>query len=320
MQQLSEISPREWIKGALVVVALFLLLQFATSVGQISSALWVNHQTLDEIESRVSLDTAYLDVGNQTLNTFVNESAVHRYIKRINSKLSSLSLPARILSIQDVALADDVPSGFTSKHEIHLTTSEQSIKLVLAVEPWWAGFSLSPVSILGALIIAPLLIRFRLKKKKRLLATAEPELPPVPKLIINLVHKTLGNGVNTKTATMQNKPFCFYVALVQYGIENPTIPLLHNKDAPPELTAIANKIFSRLIELGHTKRKRPDFNANLDKTLSEVRATLDDVFEGYPVEKERYYPPRAQGEGSRSKQHSFALTSLTAEDVEIIGS
>jgi hypothetical protein len=75
----------------------------------------------------------------------------------------------------------------------------------------------------------------------------------------------------------------------------------------------------RLMELGHTKRKRPDFNANLDKTLSEIRAALDEVFAGYSEEKTRYYPPRAQGEGSRSKQHSYALPVLHHADIQIIG-
>ena len=88
---------------------------------------------------------------------------------------------------------------------------------------------------------------------------------------------------------------------------------------PTELLALANKSFGRLIELGHTKRKRPDFNANLDKTLSEVRAALDEVFVRYSKEKETYYPPRAQGEGSRSKQHSYALPSIREEDIEIVG-
>ena len=100
---------------------------------------------------------------------------------------------------------------------------------------------------------------------------------------------------------------------------NPEQALPPHKDVPGDLIILANKTFGRLIELGHTKRKRPDFNANLDKTLSEIRAALDEVFNGYSVEKERYYPPRAQGEGSRSKQHSYALTQLSLEDVEIIG-
>ena len=82
---------------------------------------------------------------------------------------------------------------------------------------------------------------------------------------------------------------------------------------------LANKSFGRLIELGHTKRKRPDFNANLDKTLSEIRAALDEVFADFPEEKDTFYPPRAQGEGSRSKQHSYALVSIKEDNIEIIG-
>ena len=139
------------------------------------------------------------------------------------------------------------------------------------------------------------------------------------RIIIDLKDKTLGNGVNDVKVVLQNKPLCFYTALVRYCMENPSEPLQHHKDVPVELLNLANKVFGRLIELGHTKRKRPDFNANLDKTLSEVRAALDEVFADFTAEKERYYPPRAQGEGSRSKQHSFALTSLSPEDVEIIG-
>jgi len=62
-----------------------------------------------------------------------------------------------------------------------------------------------------------------------------------------------------------------------------------------------------------------DFNANLDKTLSEIRAALDEVFSSFSEEKETYYPPRAQGEGSRSKQHSYAIPSIKQEDITIIG-
>ena len=133
------------------------------------------------------------------------------------------------------------------------------------------------------------------------------------------IRDRLGNSVNDTVVILQNKPLCFYTALVKYCTENPEHPLPPHKDVPIELIALANKAFARLIELGHTKRKRPDFNANLDKTLSEIRASLDEVFALYPEEKERYYPPRAQGEGSRSKQHSYALTHLSPDDVEIIG-
>jgi hypothetical protein len=95
--------------------------------------------------------------------------------------------------------------------------------------------------------------------------------------------------------------------------------LKHNNEVPEELLQIANKYFYRLIELGHTQRKRPDFGANLDKTLSEIRSALDEVFKNCIECKEAFYPPKAQGEGSRSKMHNYAILNKDASRVEFIG-
>ena len=105
-------------------------------------------------------------------------------------------------------------------------------------------------------------------------------------LNVHAKDKTLSNRVDDKVVALQNKPLCFYTALVKFCIEYPNQPLPPHKDVPHELMILANKSFGRLIELGHTKRKRPDFNANLDKTLSEIRAALDEVFAGFTEEKE----------------------------------
>ena len=77
--------------------------------------------------------------------------------------------------------------------------------------------------------------------------------------------------------------------------------------------------FYRLIELGHTIRKRPNFNSSLEKTLSEIRAALDDVFSEHPEQKELYYPPKAYGEGSRSRLHSYGLVNIGKGNIEIKG-
>ncbi|KKK93350.1 hypothetical protein LCGC14_2693760 [marine sediment metagenome] len=82
---------------------------------------------------------------------------------------------------------------------------------------------------------------------------------------------------------------------------------------------LANKYFYRLVELGHTVRKRPNFNNSLEKTLSEIRAALDEVLSEYPEEKELYYPPKAYGEGSRSRLHSYGLVNIRKGNIEIIG-
>jgi hypothetical protein len=88
---------------------------------------------------------------------------------------------------------------------------------------------------------------------------------------------------------------------------------------PEELQELANKYFYRLVELGHTIRKRPNFNNSLEKTLSEIRAALDDVLNDCPELKELYYPPKAFGEGSRSRMHSYGLVNVSQGNIEIIG-
>jgi hypothetical protein len=139
------------------------------------------------------------------------------------------------------------------------------------------------------------------------------------KLIINLNSKTLSNGLKESEVQIPNKPFCFYIALLDYCINQKTPYLSHSNNVPEDLLSGANKYFYRLIELGHTKRKRPDFSTNLDKTLSEIRAALDTVFLHHADDKEMFYPPKAQGEGSRSKLHNYALEHINAKQIEFIG-
>ena len=110
------------------------------------------------------------------------------------------------------------------------------------------------------------------------------------------------------------------MALVEFCIENPDVVLNQNKDVPEELLTLANKYFYRLVELGHTVRKRPNFTNSLEKkTLSEIRAALDDVWQDQPEVKDVYYPPKAHGEGSRSRLHHYGLKNITLENIEVIG-
>ena len=95
--------------------------------------------------------------------------------------------------------------------------------------------------------------------------------------------------------------------------------LNQNKDVPEELLTLANKYFYRLVELGHTIRKRPNFTNSLEKTLSEIRAALDEVWQEQPEIKETYYPPKAHGEGSRSRLHHYGLKAIEIADIEVIG-
>jgi hypothetical protein len=296
---------------------LFAALQIISTFGQIIGIQFARHHAKDNVERRVILDSAFLDVGNATLNTPVNTYAVGRYIDTINEDLAADNYPIRVASIQGVN-ADVTYPEYSLSHTFVFENAEQKITLIMQSLPMYQNLKFSWWALVISVLLAPAFAIPRQRKAKHVVSE-ELVVPPKPKLVINLRDKTLGNSVNDTVVILQNKPLCFYTALVKYCTENPEHPLPPHKDVPIELIALANKAFARLIELGHTKRKRPDFNANLDKTLSEIRASLDEVFALYPEEKERYYPPRAQGEGSRSKQHSYALTHLSPDDVEIIG-
>lgn len=300
-----------------LLILLFLVLQLTSIIGQLVGIQSARHTAADNIEKRVILDSAFLDVGNTALSTPVNTYAVGQYIRDINTNLTSDNYPIRLTSLQGVTSEDEF-TDYSIAKTIEYENAEQKITLTLHSLPIYSSLTFSWLALLCSALLS---IAFIVPKQRTPLpeANEEVELPPNPKLIINLKDKTLGNNVNDTVVILQNKPLCFYSALVHYCTLNPSQPLPPHKDVPIELVTLANKTFSRLIELGHTKRKRPDFNANLDKTLSEIRAALEEVFTNLPQEKERYYPPRAQGEGSRSKQHSYALTSLSPEHVEIIG-
>ncbi|MCZ8530812.1 hypothetical protein [Alteromonas sp. PRIM-21] len=302
---------------ALNVVALLIAMQCVALVSQYFSFQSSIHQALDNVERRISLDSAFLDVGNKTLNTPVNQFAIQRYMNRLNDNLKENDYPVIVKGIQGIETSTESFVQYPSETSSHFINAEQEIFVVLRSKTPFGALTFSWAGLLASLVISPLFfISNRTKKARRAL---EEVIPPTPMLIINLQEKTISNGVEDKVVTLQNKPLCFYTALVKYCIANPNQPLPPHKDVPNELMALANKCFGRLIELGHTKRKRPDFNANLDKTLSEIRAALDELFLSYNEEKEKYYPPRAQGEGSRSKQHSYALPPIKEEDIEIIG-
>ncbi|MFC3203512.1 hypothetical protein ACFOEW_17010 [Alteromonas oceani] len=318
-----DITPNDWLKGGLVTLLLFVIFQLGALVGQTSARLYAEHEAVDKIKARISLDLQFLDVGNQTLRTPPNQDTLKAYLNRINTILSEQQTGVWLVSLQSVtANAAGQPEN-ARLTQLVLENSEQTVNVQLATKPLYRYLSFSPLALLAALLVSPAFVKVRTSQRRAVKAAVLAQPVPIvkitPKLTVNLNEKTLGNGVNDVTVQLQNKPLCFYTALLHYCIENPNAVLLHHKDIPPELTNLASKVFTRLMELGHTKRKRPDFNANLDKTLSEIRAALDEVFAGFSEEKTRYYPPRAQGEGSRSKQHSYALPVLHASDIDIIG-
>ncbi|MCW8092626.1 hypothetical protein [Alteromonas sp. ASW11-130] len=309
----SRISCRRLI---LLIVTAFVVLQTAVFGGQIIGALALHHQANDRVYERILLDSFYLDVGNDALSTSVNEQDLRSYIHSLNADLREQRLPVRVLSIQDVHNTYDFNADYSHPIIKSFTSSEQHVTIHLANLPLLTYLHFNLPSLVVSIFLGLALYRTKRSEKSTSPSKRAPK-PLTPILIVNLEEKTLINNIDNKVVNLQNKPFCFYAALLQYCINHPNSTLSHQQDIPNELSALCNRVFSRLIELGHTKRKRPDFNANLDKTLSEIRSALDELYIGQPTLKEKYYPPRAQGEGSRSKQHSFALRNLKASDIEI---
>lgn len=312
-EQFKRIEVTNYVLALLV----FVILQLSAMAGQ-SLSSYFNHQaTVAEIKQRVGLDTPHLDLGNSALNTVINESSVKYYLDKLNEHLVETDAHVRVLSIQGVTSDRAVFPEFSVEEHQYLLTTEQDIKIDLVhlpVSSDWAFSVFALIVSLGVLFIPQ-------NRLDSLISTSKAgDVDEALVLVIDLQNKTLASSLSGLSVPLQNKPLCFYAALVNYCTAYPDRPLHLHKDIPEELVSLANRVFARLIELGHTKRKRPDFNANLDKTLSEIRAALDETFAYSPVDKEKFYPPRAQGEGSRSRQHSYALTDIAKEDVEFIGS
>jgi len=272
--------------------------------------------SISKVENRLALDLPKLRLANPRFNTVAHTTSVRQYIDAINQQLSALNAPVRLIQLQ--AVQHDVQAqGKISQFILSTNDRDIQVKVLGINQPWSQYLSLYP---LLAAFLCFLGLRLQANYEDKADNDAHlGQMPAEPALIINLHDKTIANGIDDKASALSNKPFCFYMALLHYCVDNPSPKLNHNKNVPDELIALANKYFYRLIELGHTKRKRPDFSTNLDKTLSEIRAALDDVFHDFPEEKDKYYPPKAQGEGSRSKLHNYALENLNREKMQFIG-
>ena len=64
-----DIAPGDWLKGGIITLMLFVLFQLGAIIGQSSARLYAEHEAIDKIKARISLDLQFLDVGNQTLRT-----------------------------------------------------------------------------------------------------------------------------------------------------------------------------------------------------------------------------------------------------------
>lgn len=264
-----------------------------------------------QIVKRVALDLPTVALEREWLNEAGNPEEVSDYLEALNQFINERNWPIVVTKITSFKPTDqtNVESLSTVGQNVYVVLEENS-----ALE--WHGFS--PLNILLAIAFAGL-VYLRQTAKKAMTVVPEEVIRSPLLVSIDLKNKTIVNPKTNREIELSNKPLCFYSALVEYCLANPDCKLSSNKDLPEEFLMMCQKYFYRLIELGHTIRKRPNFESNLDKTLSEVRAALDEVFANDILTKEIVVPPKAIGEGSRSKVHSFCLTKLKPEFVEIKG-
>lgn len=265
-----------------------------------------------QISKRISLDVNSLPLAEPLFNYAGNQQEVDLYVQRLNTLLHSLNSRTFVDSIstskpegeQFVELQANYKVIYVSfiENENHIISTYMTVLLIALFNIW---------------IYSKVFAKYVENKSKRI---ENPAQIIQPSLVIDLYSKTLLiDGATDKQSQLANKPLCFYLAMIEFSQKHPETSLYLNKDVPCALLEIADKYFHRLAVLGHTVRKRPNFSNSLEKTLSEIRASLDEILRDYPELKEKLYPPKAHGEGSRSKLHNYGLKSVSENDYEIRG-
>jgi hypothetical protein len=299
-----------------VVVCLILSLLTAFTVAQRIESGHVT-ESKDKLAKRIALDLPELPLANPVFNQITDTHSVMGYMQALNHHLAQMQHPLRILRIQDVSLQVD---NITDVIAVDLQTARQTIDVAFGQVRTGIAFSVVFAPLLFTFFVA-LLVYGNDKYHRARKHQGQPDLQvKSSKLVVNLRERTLYlSECQHTTSSLSNKPLCFYLAMLKYCQDNSEAKLYHNKNLPEDFVQLANKYFYRLLELGHSRRKRPDFDSNVDKMLSEIRAALDEILCHDVALKNKFYPQKAQGEGSRSKLHNFALRNLTEEDYELIG-
>ena len=306
----------------LCVFILFIVFSLVFYISTTHKQQQVNKLQIAQIEKQIALDLPLLDLSNELLKHSGNKVAIQHYIQTVNTHIQGTGI--EVISI--VPEHEFISSLKTDEFIRKLNSNNSVVFIALSLKQ--PHFSYTRVTVYILLFVVSALFMVMIKqaeiyqRNKKLITEQEPstlESKPLI-LVINLKSKTLSSSYYPEQeVALANKPLCFYLALVEFCTNNPEIKLNHNKNVPEELLELANKYFYRLVELGHTIRKRPNFNNSLEKTLSEIRAALDDVLNDCPEQKELYYPPKAFGEGSRSRMHSYGLVNVNQGNIEIIG-
>lgn len=294
----------------------FVAFQTSYAISKFKSGNTAKSQLSVLIENRIAKDLSRLPIPDLTKSSAGNVLAIENYIAKLNKHIEKLPLEPKLLAIQSETY------HWQSERQLikdSFQTPNRTIDFVYSVKKAtvWDYFSL--LAFLTSVGFYFLLeYRYKLKFEKQNV-TIDQDNEERARLVIDLEKKLLINSRTHASVPLANKPLCFFTALIEYCVSHPDVLLNQNKDLPDELVVLSNKYFYRLTELGHTIRKRPNFSNSLEKTLSEIRAALDEILSDDLALKEMFFPPKAHGEGSRSKLHHYGLKEIDVEFVEVIG-
>ncbi|MBU2883873.1 hypothetical protein KO525_05015 [Psychrosphaera sp. B3R10] len=290
------------------------VLQGAYTIGYVQSEQVDVINAENQIKQRIAMDLTH---NFDVLPIYIEDGTEGgRYLAKLNKILIDKHYPIRVVGVEVSATAADPE---LRQYNLVLTGINNDTYIIVVHPPisLFSFISLWPFFI--AIFIASIYIFYSEKTLKNVAEERFIDIDPC-RLKIDLHQKVLVNPVTGVQVALANKPLCFYASLVEYCLKYPEKSLNPNKDLPDEFSQLCRKYFSRLIELGHTIRKRPNFASNLEKTLSEIRAALDELYGDDIKTKDYVYPKKAVGEGSRSKAHNFALTEINQEVVKVLGS
>lgn len=305
------------VKVSVFFVLAWIIFSVSFALGTYNQLLNQQQWAIAHTAERIALDLPRLNIANPVLQNQGDESAVKSYLTQLNQQLIEYEYPIRVLQLDQLI----VPSEQPIEQVKLLHSPEQTIKVGFSFVPikWFDVLGWLPLfaALLFTAFYFPHCLYQQTRQAKQ--QVSQKAVVIKPRLVINLHNKTLGLEQSDITAPLANKPLCFYLALIDYCTLYPEAVLNQNKPIPEELLALALTYFQRLVALGHTIRKRPNFANSLEKTLSEIRAALDEVLTEHNELKPRFYPPKAHGEGSRSRLHHYGLNQITADDIHVIG-
>lgn len=272
----------------------------------------LTQQQINVVATRIALDEANLPLADSFFNYAGDSKIISNYLDKLNSQLEEKAAVIRVRGISNSQLSE-----FDNYYVHPLETSYRTIYVhieIIAEHAWFAY-----IFVLVMVVFNTVLYKRAFTKPISIKVEHVKKLEP-PHLIVDLYSKSILLSNNKEvTSQLANKPLCFYLAMLEFCHENPDKALNQNKDVPEDLIEKAEHYFHRLAVLGHTVRKKPNFTNSLEKTLSEIRAALDEVLGQDAHLKAKLYPPKAHGEGSRSKLHNYALNEIANNDFEVVG-